>query len=339
MACFFKLFQEGLNGKTWRIIRALYKNFKCCVQISNQLSPMFEALQGIHQGAPFSMFLYKVFGNGLLKELKQCMAGACLGDLVIAGPAYADDITLIAVSKEGLQRLFSIAYKYGLKWRFQFNPTKCVVVPFGKDDNANLKIKMGNVPIRVSNSEPHLGILLSNSHKLEEEYLSDRIASCKTICQAAQSIGSHRVPVSPVTASKIYKQVCIPKLCYGMEVLGVERKSMEKLESFNINGAKQMQALPNQTGNPGAIGTLGWNTIETQVNINRLLFLWRLLLLPITCIYKIVILRRFTQLLNSHGSGPTANFVSLCRRYDFLDTVMNCIESGEYMEMSKWKKM
>ena len=118
---FYQLYNIGIQGKTWRILRQMYKGFQCCVQLENTRSGWFLALQGLHQGAPCSMLMHQVYENDLIIEFKQCMSGAVISDIVVTSPAFSDDISLVAMSKKGLQRLFAIAYKYGLKWRFEFN--------------------------------------------------------------------------------------------------------------------------------------------------------------------------------------------------------------------------
>ncbi len=130
---FYKLYHYGLNGKTWRVLRALFTDFRCCVQLCNQLSNTFVALQGIHQGAPLSMFLYEIGGNQLLYDLNNEIYGANILKVKLACPSFADDITLLALSHEGIQQLATIAFKYSKKWRVSMKPSRCKLRVFGKD--------------------------------------------------------------------------------------------------------------------------------------------------------------------------------------------------------------
>ena len=111
---FYKLYKLGMNAKAWRILRKFYKNFKCQIKISGGLSDEFEALQGIHQGAPCSLFMFAAFHNELIKCIKSLCVGAKLYKEIVSCPTFADDMTLIALAKEGLQMLFDAAYKYSL---------------------------------------------------------------------------------------------------------------------------------------------------------------------------------------------------------------------------------
>ena len=97
---FYKLYENGITGKTWRIIRKLFKNFKCHVRVGSELSDPFNADQGIHQGAPCSMFFYEMFENDLLIKLNESIASAKCGNVNVGGIAYADDIAVVSLSKE-----------------------------------------------------------------------------------------------------------------------------------------------------------------------------------------------------------------------------------------------
>ena len=212
---FYTLYNEGINGKTWRILQQFYSGFTCYVKINNTLSDGFEALQGIHQGAPCSMFMFEIFTTKLLEQLSSCMFAIDLYGKKICSPAYADDLTVIALSKEGLQSMLSLVNKYSIKWRFEFNPSKCKTMIFSGKYNCKDKceFKLGKTFINESKCEIMLGTVLTNSKTEEIRCFDSRIENCKKIVYAAQAIGSHVVPVTPVIASKLYWDVCVPKLC------------------------------------------------------------------------------------------------------------------------------
>ena len=129
-------------------------------------SDWFETSRGIYQGAPWSMLLYQLFNNKLLKELKEATFGSSVGGIITTCPTFADDLTLIALSKIGLQQLLNIAYSFSVKWRYEYNSEKCAVLIFGNDINPSKNLTIGNNVIQMSKKETHLGILLTNHKKL-----------------------------------------------------------------------------------------------------------------------------------------------------------------------------
>ena len=113
------------------------------------------------------------------------MYGANLMKREIACPAFADDVTIMAVSKESIQQLVSMAYNYSRKWRFSFNPAKCKLIVFGTDSNKKVEIKIGSHVISQVAADKHLGTLLSSREKCTEEFVNQRIQSSKTICHTS----------------------------------------------------------------------------------------------------------------------------------------------------------
>ena len=171
----YKLFEYGINGKTWRLIKNFYRNFSCCVHFGS-LSDVFVALQGIHQGAPCSTLLFALFENELIKLLKELKCAPTICNINVSCPTFADDISLVSMSKHNMQTMFKIAYNYSCKWRFQFSPEKCKIIIFGKDHSPLYNVKLGNHVITVSNSETHLGVGLTVSNKAENEYVNKKSA-------------------------------------------------------------------------------------------------------------------------------------------------------------------
>jgi hypothetical protein len=191
--------------------------------MENKRSEWFLALQGLHQGAPCSMLMHQVYENDMIKEFKNCISGSVIENITVTSPAYADDISLVALSKKGLQRLFNIAYNFSVKWRFEFNISKCAIVIYGKDQYPSLSVTLGDIPVKVSDSEPHLGIILSGDAKCITEYINCRVHTCKQMTYASLGIGSARVPLNPIIGSKLYWQATVPKLTYGFEILQTKK--------------------------------------------------------------------------------------------------------------------
>ncbi len=55
---FFKLFNIGMKGKSWRVLRKWYQNMQSCVSLNEKYSPMFQVKQGERQGGVLSLSLF-----------------------------------------------------------------------------------------------------------------------------------------------------------------------------------------------------------------------------------------------------------------------------------------
>ena len=113
------------------------------------------------------------------------------------------------------------------------------------------------------------------------------------------------------------------------------------MEVFHSKNAKLFQRLPNNTSNIGSIVTMGWPKISAYIDFQRLLFIWRVLTLPMDSIYKIVMLYRILHIYHSdhmYFGSPVCKMLQTCYRYNLLNTVITAIMNGEYVGMDKWKQ-
>merc|ERR1711893_210046 len=99
----FKVMHDmGMDKKLWIIINS-FRGFQCCVSIGGVNSSMFEPEIGLHQGAPVSMLGYCLLDEMLLKPLTNSRYSLHVDELCVSCPAYADDLTLVAISVKALQ--------------------------------------------------------------------------------------------------------------------------------------------------------------------------------------------------------------------------------------------
>ena len=338
---FLKLYNVGIKGKMWRMLKLLYKGFTCNVVMNGKQSDSIEVQRGIHQGAPCSMFCFVVFIDELLQELQQNPAKVTICSEVLNCVSFADDIALLAHCKADLQSLIDTAYRYSAKWKFNFNPKKCMYLIFGKEDLVNEQVYLGPHVLSQSDMEPHLGSVLATSPTHEQQFMSKRLSTCQGMCYAMLGLGSRLVPISPAISDKLYRASVQSKLCYAAEVMDIDSATLKEMETFHAKNCKMFQGLPNQTANTASLQTMGWHTVESHIEILRLLFFWRVLLMPMSNMYKLILIRRLLSYMQNHidGYGPVSTFHKLCLKYKLVEIVFNSILSGMYMSIDKWKQL
>ena len=74
--------------------------------------------------------MYDVYVNELLCVLTNHCYAIFINELRIPSQSFADDITLLALHPSFLGTFMSICYKYGIKWRHEFNDSKSRIVTF-----------------------------------------------------------------------------------------------------------------------------------------------------------------------------------------------------------------
>ena len=129
----YKLFSElGIGSRMWKVIKDLYTNVKAQVLYAESLPRKIDVSQGTGQGRILAPFMYKVYVNGILRVLTNHCYAIFINGLRIPSPSFADDITLPALHPSFLKTFMIICYKYGIKWRYEFNHSKSGIVTYGE---------------------------------------------------------------------------------------------------------------------------------------------------------------------------------------------------------------
>ena len=75
-----RLYESGVNGKAWRIIRSWYTSPKSMMRVNEVLSSPFTLEHGVLQGSILSPVLFLLIMDPLLKSLQSNGLGLSVGD-------------------------------------------------------------------------------------------------------------------------------------------------------------------------------------------------------------------------------------------------------------------
>ncbi len=190
----FHKISTKMDKKLWRILYRFYQHFHCSVQIGGVLSDWFTSGQGVHQGEPWSMYLYMEMIDALLVSLRQAGIGTTIGNIHIGNPGYADDIAIVTIHKPLLQKLLNIAYSYSQQWRFEFNASKTEIIIFGKDYSPHSTLQLGGNEIQAKAGGMHMGVHLTYDSKYEGTAVQDKINAGERAYYAVQGLGNKHLP-------------------------------------------------------------------------------------------------------------------------------------------------
>ena len=329
----YKLHKAGMNNTALRIIENAYTNFRCAIFQNGEIGEWFTPERGVHQGAPLSMMLYVFYMNDLLKELKESKRGLIVCDINVPSPAHADDVFLLALFKSNLNRMLHIVFCYSVKWRYSFNTDKTKYLVWGKDDEPHVEIVFGNEVIPPSDICKHMGIELCTAPKLLPDMYNKRIGKVKTVVNSARGLGNHQVQTPPLTLSKIYWAVGIPKLTFGLDVTHVNDNCINLLEDAHRQNAKLIQFLPSNTHTPAPLASIGWISISAHIAMIKIMFILRTLCLGEDNVYRRLLVERLSMLYIDDCSDKVVSPVLSCweyvKVYDFKPLVRSFMENGD----------
>ena len=337
---FYMLYCHGIKGKLWRLLRYGYMNSVCSIFLNGCLSPWFRLFQGVKQGAVASMLLYICFINVVIKELLD-VKGCQLMGINTSCIGYADDIAVTAINVKCAQRMVNIAYELSSKWRFEFNVKKCALMYFSQKSSI-CNVKLGDKKIEAVNEYTHVGIMVRSRGKPNLECIKQHVAQSKRAFYSVIGCSLHKCGLSPLSLSKIYWNVAVPKLLAGAEVKHISSRELEEYEKFHCSMAKDIQNIPQNAPNISALAMLGWLSLSYYIDYIRLMFIYRLLMLPPTSINRQIPIKRFYFILTNgvySAMSPIARCIKVLAKYGLLYEMLQWLESGMLPSKSLWRKM
>ena len=337
----YKLVRKGLSANTWHLIRSGYCNFKCAVFIGNENGDWFNIERGVHQGAPFSMWLYMVFVNDLLDVLCSNSIGVHINDVNVTSPAHADDIATMAMYKIGINRLLTLAFEYSLKWQYYYNLDKIVYMRWGADDSPNIPVVMGGTVVKHVKSWEHVGVTLCTDMAEHKADIKKRVNKAQGKLLASKGIGSHSIPVSVTVLSHIYWSVSVPSLTYGYDVLPLSESDIALLDNAHRKNAKIVQNVSVMAATPAPLAPIGWLTMKSYIAMCRIMFCFRLLCTNDN-IYKDILLYRLDNIamrgyLRPKHPSPVDCMFEALRDYDLVNDLLSVLPTRTFGLVSTWK--
>lgn len=163
-AIWHRLQEAGISGKMFRIMQSLYMNNESAIINPYGLTDSFQTDLGTRQGAVPSPFLFSLGISPLIDEIRALGLDVRLGNLLIPGLLYADDIVLLAESPDELQTILNCASLFFDNWRFSVHSEKSKIVIFAKKSMSNADLQnctwalSGNI-LKVVDSYKYLGII------------------------------------------------------------------------------------------------------------------------------------------------------------------------------------
>jgi hypothetical protein len=281
---FFRLWEAGVRGKMWRVIRDMYAN-TTCVALHNGWASSEEGFQidlGLAQGDPLSTTLYLVYINPLLEELAK-RPGVALGEgNTLSSLAYADDNTAIAESAAELDNIIKVIQDYCCKWRIRVNQGKCKVMVVGPDykkcqrkhQKGKLVWKWGEFSLPLVEDTKYLGTVLH--HTLSTDAHFEQVLE-KAKTKALKLTGVLRNKnVNLELKVLLLKTIILPILEYGSEVLVPSSAMAAKLQSFWSGLQRKLVGVHNKTTGVLVAAELGLTSLQTGRDQRRLGYARRL---------------------------------------------------------------
>ena len=245
----------GVSGNLWLLYCSLYQGMQSRVKCKDVLSYPFEELQGVRQGGIPSTELFKARGHQVLEDMELSSQGFSIGLIDVAAPTCADDMTLLADTAIGLQRLLKIAEIDAAMERYQYSKAKTKIMVFGKtaavrpwSDEPPWVLQ--DSPLEVSKQETHLGLTRTPTDNISQ-MVDQNVKKARRSAYSLMSTGMYGMNgVHPEVGIKLWQTYALPVLLYGLEGRRLSVVDMEHLEKCQRQILRNVMHLPKTTAVP-----------------------------------------------------------------------------------------
>ncbi|KAI8517105.1 hypothetical protein Bbelb_056860 [Branchiostoma belcheri] len=344
----YKMYREGINGKLWRLIKLMHTGNKFAVRLEGKDSREFETSRGVNQGGVLSLTCFLLANNDVHKELQAQGSGVSIGGIYCGSPALADDICLLAGTRKGLQRMIDTIHQYGMKWRFQFAPTKsqCIVFTQGSGrghmTESEHRWVMGAAEIPEENTVTHVGVQHS-ANGTSSFAIETACKKGKGRISTILATGTEGHTPNPLVTKVLYNTITLPSMLHGCELWVPTQTDLAKLERVHRSGVKRMQSMHPQTGTRESLGALGMLPLKAVIDKHKLCFFGRLVNLPGSILAKRVFLLRLYSYIIRRARHANRGFISdvyrVAQEYGLTEYFEKYWLTTEFPSNTVWKRV
>ena len=170
--------EKGIPPIVIRVLIYAYEEQEAWVKLNGKNSEKFKIGNGTRQGSVISPYLFSsCYLDGLIVELRKLDIGVHIGGIWYGACAYADDLCLMAMNRDMLQKMVKVCENYGLQHNLVFstdpNPskskTKCVLFSGNNCKSHPVPVILDEKPLPWVDRVEHLGHILQSNGSMEAD--------------------------------------------------------------------------------------------------------------------------------------------------------------------------
>lgn len=292
-----RLWDSGVRGKAWRIVRKLYSSIDAKVRLGDKTSRQVKMLQGVRQGCPLSPTLFNFFVDELSTQLHKAGYGCEFNGLDIGALLYADDVVLLADSAAKLQGLIDTVDAFCRKWKMSMNMKKSqvmVVHASNRRDGAGPPHEWvcRDTPLKTVRKYKYLGIWFSAdlSWKTHIDVTLDKVK--KRTLGLGKVLRNKNIPVR--AKALIWLAQVRPLLEYGSEIWHPNTKQYTSLAASLHTAGRQALRFNARTSNVAVRALLNVPELRVRHDLARLKYVGKVMSMEKGRLARAVIMRGST---------------------------------------------
>ena len=267
--------QKGAPFIFLQVIMYWYSDLICRVRWDDHHSEWFQIMAGVRQGGILSPDFYCLYVDDLIAKIHELNIGCHVKEICTSALLYADDMTLLAPSMKGLQRLLKCCETYCRDWDICLNAKKSRNMYFGKRRGNLAQLTLNGKTIEWAEKWTYLGVDLLSHTKFNcciEQKLRKFYRSVNSILRVEGRSND-------LLMLQLLETHCLPILTYAIEVITVcnrdKRRQLRVAYNcifrriFGYRNFESVRALQSFLGRPNWEELVDRRTSKFLVNIRN----------------------------------------------------------------------
>jgi Reverse transcriptase (RNA-dependent DNA polymerase) len=209
------------------LLEDLYSKTISAVRVDGELTEWFRVRVGVRQGCGLSPYLFNLILEAMMQvALNNTEIGIRISGELINNLRFADDIDLLAESRNQLQELTNKVYESSRRFGLQINGEKTKTMTIGKKQE-RLDIKLGTEELEQVEEFIYLGGVITEDAGCAKD-MKRRIGLTSAMFGKLRKLWKSK-NISKRTKTKLYEALVIPVLLYGAECWCMKKEDERRL--------------------------------------------------------------------------------------------------------------
>lgn len=223
---FQSLKKKGINPTYLKILKYIYNRGKARIRLEKK-GPLFDIGRGVRQGDPLSPVLFNTCLEELFNNLDWQNSGLRVNGRYLNNLRFADDVVLIAKSKEELKYMIEDLREKSIEAGLTINFEKTKLMTNDKDCTGD--IKLDDRVIGWVESFEYLGQTIAFQNGQQKEINKRITMAWKKFWSLKHILKNREIPIG--LKMKVFTGCVIPCLTYGCQSWSLTKKQYKQLET------------------------------------------------------------------------------------------------------------
>ena len=274
------MWNSGVKGKMWRILRELSTNLTAIVKSRFGASREITRRNGGKQGSRLMGRQFSKQMDTLSEEFigKNSESVKVSDNLSIGCLAWVDDIISSTVGIQNQKAVLQMVDEFAQRSKLEWSAEKCQVMQIGKKVSVPNHWKLGEKHISNTANYKYLGDTVTNDNKnkrnleLRENRVQGTIRQINTTASSDVMRG-----VETTVLITLYEKSVVAGVLHNSESWNLNKTEEQQLDKIGLRALKRLFSLPTTTPTAAVLHNLGQLYMTQSVDQRRFMYLHKVL--------------------------------------------------------------